>query len=54
MTNGKPVPSSETPFERLADFTRRIVTVPKSELDKKMREYGRKKKRARSQNRRTR
>lgn len=25
-----------TPFERLTDFTRRIVAVPKSEVDKKM------------------
>lgn len=34
-----------TPFERLADFTRRIVAVPKAEVDKRMRALERQKKR---------
>lgn len=37
------VPQPEqTPFERLAEFVRRIVAVPKSEVEKKSREHHRK------------
>jgi len=28
-----------TPFERFRDFTRRIIAVPKAEIEKKAQEY---------------
>jgi len=28
-----------TPFERFTDFTRRIIAVPKAEMEKKAKEY---------------
>lgn len=31
--------SEQTPFERLTEFVRRIVAVPKSEVEKKARRY---------------
>lgn len=43
MTSGKAGPP--TPFERFADFTKRIVAVPKSEVERKMRDLERRKKR---------
>lgn len=46
MKDGKPAPSLDTPFERVADFTRRIVAVPHSEVKRKMRALERRKKRA--------
>lgn len=36
-----------TPFERLTEFTRRIVAVPKSEVDKKIQALHRRKKQSR-------
>jgi hypothetical protein len=36
---------SRTPFERFEDFTRRLMAVPKKEIDQKQKEYERKKKR---------
>jgi hypothetical protein len=36
-------PHPQTPFERFDAFTRRIVVVPKAEIDKKMRAYERRK-----------
>lgn len=44
MTDRKAAPL-QSPFERFADFTRRIVAVPKSEVDKKKRELERRRKR---------
>lgn len=44
MTSGKSGPP-QTLFERFADFARRIVAVPKSEVEKKMRDLERRKKR---------
>jgi hypothetical protein len=45
----KPIPDTpndgRTPFERFEDFTRRIMAVPKKEIDEKAKEYERKKKR---------
>lgn len=35
----------QTPFERLAEFARRIVAVPKSEFEKRAREYRRRRNR---------
>ena len=32
-------PSGESPFDRFANFTRRILAVPKAELDEKERAY---------------
>lgn len=31
-----------TPFERFTDFTRRIIAVPKAEVEKQKRDYRRK------------
>lgn len=51
MSNGKDAGAgnaskdAHTPFERLTDFARRIIAVPKSELDKRTRAYERKRKR---------
>jgi hypothetical protein len=36
---------SRTPFARFEDFTKRLMAVPKKEIDKKQAEYERKKKR---------
>lgn len=36
-----------TPFERLTDFARRIVAVPKAEVDKRAKEYARTRKKNR-------
>jgi hypothetical protein len=38
-------PDGRTPFERFEDFTRRLMAVPKKEIDQKLKEYERKKKR---------
>lgn len=38
-----------TAFERLTDFARRIVTVPKTEIDQQARIYNRKRKRKQAQ-----
>jgi hypothetical protein len=35
---------AEKPFERLKDLTRRIVRVPKAEVDKRLRQEQRRKK----------
>lgn len=35
----EPVPKNETPFERFRQFTKRIVSVPKSEIDRRERKY---------------
>jgi hypothetical protein len=35
---------SRTPFERFEDFTRRLMAVPKKEIDQKQAEYERKRK----------
>ena len=35
----------QTPFGRLAEFVRRVVAVPRAELEKKERDYQRRKKR---------
>lgn len=35
----------KAPFDRFTEFTRRIVGVPKPEIDKKIRTYERQKKR---------
>ena len=43
MTDGKPAPPSRTPFDRFSEVVRRIITVPKSEVDKKMRAFKRRK-----------
>ncbi len=45
---GLPRTRATTPFERLTDFTRRIIAVPKSEVDKKMRSFQRRKKASRN------
>ncbi|HLW48684.1 MAG TPA: hypothetical protein VKW09_13075 [bacterium] len=37
--NDKP---AQTPFERLTEFTRRLLTVPKTEIDKQRRDNERK------------
>ena len=34
--------STPTPFERLTEFTRRIIAVPRSEIEKRARAYKRK------------
>jgi len=34
-----PKPDSLTPFERFSDFARRIIAVPKSEIDEQARLY---------------
>lgn len=36
---GDPPTSEETPFDRFTKFTRRILSVPKSELEEKERAY---------------
>ncbi len=33
-----------TPFQRFTDFARRLIAVPKAEIDEKAREYERRKK----------
>ncbi len=48
MTDGKPTPPLQTPFERLTDFTKRIIAVPNSEVEQKMRDFQRKRKRRKS------
>jgi len=40
---GLPRMRAQTPFERLTDFTRHIVAVPKTEVDKKRRAEQRRK-----------
>lgn len=42
----------ETPFEKFKEFTRKVVSVPKAEIDRREREYqeSRKKKRIGSNN----
>lgn len=42
------VPAREpTPFEQFKEFTRRLVAVPKAEIDKQARAYKRKRRTAR-------
>jgi hypothetical protein len=41
-------PPERTPFERFTEFTRRLIAVPKSEIDKKGRAYRRARTSARS------
>jgi hypothetical protein len=36
-------PDGRTPFERFEGFTRRLMAVPKKEIDEKAKEYERKK-----------
>ena len=42
MKNEKPAPP-ETTFQRFTDFAKRLMSVPKSEIDEKAREYEREK-----------
>jgi hypothetical protein len=37
MTEKEPHPTAES-LEKLADFARRVISVPKAEVDKKLRE----------------
>ncbi len=37
-TGGNPPPET-TPFEKLSELTRRVLSVPKKELDEREREY---------------
>jgi hypothetical protein len=39
----EPASPEPSPFKRFEDFARRIVAVPKSELDEKQAEYDKKK-----------
>jgi hypothetical protein len=32
-------PESETPFEKFRQFTKKIVSVPKSEIDRREKQY---------------
>ncbi len=32
-------PASETPFEKFRQFTKKIVAVPKSEIDRREKQY---------------
>lgn len=32
-------PQSETPFQRFEEFARKVLSVPKAEIDKREREY---------------
>ena len=44
MKDEKPRPPPEqTAFQRFTEFTRRLMGVPKSEIDERAREYERKK-----------
>jgi len=43
VTNDKNQP---TPFEKFREFTRRVVSVPKTEIDRREREYQKARKRA--------
>lgn len=38
-----------TPFERFTDFTRRIIAVPKAEVNKQAKKYRRRRQRKREQ-----
>jgi hypothetical protein len=42
--NKKPTQPDVTPFERFRDFARRIIAVPKAEIDKQEAEYQRQRK----------
>jgi len=42
--NKKPTKPDVTPFERFRDFARRIIAVPKAEIDKQEAEYQRQRK----------
>jgi hypothetical protein len=44
-----PTPEIETPFEKFRQFTKKIVSVPKAEIDRRERQY--KKDRARKKRR---
>ncbi|MDQ3985031.1 MAG: hypothetical protein M3280_00810 [Actinomycetota bacterium] len=44
---GKPSSTSPTPFERFESLTKRLVQVPKKEIDKKQKDYERKRERQR-------
>ncbi len=43
MSEAKARAHAQTPFERFTDFARRVIAVPKKELDKKRRVYQRRK-----------
>jgi hypothetical protein len=38
MTEAKP-PEQPTPFDKFREFTRRVVSVPKAEIDRREKEY---------------
>ncbi|HXO18615.1 MAG TPA: hypothetical protein VOA87_01695 [Thermoanaerobaculia bacterium] len=39
----KPSPSEQTPFDRFTEFARKVISVPKSELEERERQYQEKK-----------
>jgi hypothetical protein len=41
--------SSQTPFEKFLAFTKKVVAVPKAEIDKREAEYQRERKKLRKQ-----
>ena len=43
MKNPESGPPAKTPMERLADFARKLIAVPKTEIDKMASEYDAKK-----------
>jgi hypothetical protein len=41
------MPEEKTPFEKFREFVRKVVSVPKSEIDRREAEYQRERKRIR-------
>jgi len=48
MANIKPPPTKSEEYENFENLAKQLLKVPKSELDKRMAEYERKKKRPKS------
>lgn len=48
MKDGPPSPRERTPFEKFQDLTKKVIAVPKSEIDKREVEWRRERKKARA------
>jgi len=44
----KPESSPPTPFQRFTEFAKRVISVPKAEIDEQARKYRRRRRRVRS------